>query len=67
MKRMKEPFHTLLWKASIGYADPFIHMDIEVLERYSELLREHFRNEGFQLGLEAAAEAKQILKDCGIT
>ena len=37
-KRMREPFHTLIWKASIGYNDSWSHVDPEVLEKFAELI-----------------------------
>lgn len=37
-KRMREPFHTLMWKASIGYNDSWSQIDPEVLEKFAELL-----------------------------
>ena len=36
--RMKEPFHTLMWKASIGYNDSWSQVDPEVLERFAQLI-----------------------------
>jgi hypothetical protein len=35
---MKEPFHTLIWKASIGYNDSWSQVDPEVLEKFAELI-----------------------------
>ena len=37
-KRMREPFHTLMWKASIGYNDSWSQIDPEVLEKFAELI-----------------------------
>lgn len=37
-QRMREPFHTLMWKASIGYNDGWTRVDPEVLEKFAELL-----------------------------
>lgn len=37
-ERIKEPFHTLLWKASIGYNDSWSQVDPEVLEKFAELI-----------------------------
>ena len=37
-RRMKEPFHTLIWKASIGYNDSWSQVDPEVLEKFAELI-----------------------------
>lgn len=34
--RMREPFHTLMWKASIGYNDSWSKIDPEVLEKFAE-------------------------------
>ena len=39
-RRMKEPFHTLIWKASIGYNDSWSQVDPEVLEKFAELIVE---------------------------
>jgi len=39
-KRMREPFHTLMWKASIGYNDSWSQIDPEVLEKFAELIVE---------------------------
>jgi hypothetical protein len=36
--RMREPFHTLIWKASIGYNDSWSQVDPEVLEKFAELI-----------------------------
>lgn len=36
--RMREPFHTLIWKASIGYNDSWSQVDPEVLEKFGELI-----------------------------
>lgn len=35
-KRMREPFHSLIWKASIGYNDSWSQVDPEVLEKFAE-------------------------------
>lgn len=35
---MKEPFHTLMWKASVGYNDSWSQVDPEVLEKFAELI-----------------------------
>jgi hypothetical protein len=35
---MKEPFHTIMWKASIGYNDSWSQVDQEVLEKFAELI-----------------------------
>ena len=35
---MREPFHTLIWKASIGYNDSWSQVDPEVLEKFAELI-----------------------------
>ena len=35
---MREPFHTLMWKASIGYNDSWSQIDPEVLEKFAELI-----------------------------
>ena len=37
-RRMREPFHTLIWKASIGYNDSWSQVDPEVLEKFAELI-----------------------------
>jgi hypothetical protein len=37
-KRMREPFHTLIWEASIGYNDSWSQVDPEVLEKFAELI-----------------------------
>lgn len=37
-KRMREPFHTLMWKASIGHNDSWSQVDPEVLEKFAELI-----------------------------
>ena len=37
-QRMREPFHTLMWKASIGYNDSWSQVDPEVLEKFAELI-----------------------------
>ena len=37
-ERMREPFHTLIWKASIGYNDSWSQVDPEVLQRFAELI-----------------------------
>ena len=37
-KRMREPFYTLMWKASIGYNDGWSQIDPEVLEKFAELI-----------------------------
>lgn len=39
-KRMREPFHTLMWKASIGYNDSWSQVDPEVLEKFAEMILE---------------------------
>lgn len=39
-ERMREPFHSLLWKASIGYNDSWSQVDLEVLEKFAELMVE---------------------------
>lgn len=36
--RMREPFHTLIWKASEGYNDSWSQVDPEVLEKFAELI-----------------------------
>ena len=35
---MREPFHTLIWKASVGYNDSWSRVDPEVLEKFAELI-----------------------------
>lgn len=35
-KQMREPFHTLMWKASLGYNDSWSKVDQKVLERFAE-------------------------------
>jgi hypothetical protein len=35
---MREPFHTLIWKASVGYNDSWSQVDPEVLEKFAELI-----------------------------
>ena len=37
-ERIREPFHTLIWKASIGYNDSWSQVDPEVLEKFAELI-----------------------------
>lgn len=37
-RRIREPFHTLIWKASIGYNDSWSQVDPEVLEKFAELI-----------------------------
>ena len=37
-ERMREPFHTLMWKASIGYNDSWSQVDPEVLKKFAELI-----------------------------
>lgn len=37
-ERMREPFHALMWKASIGYNDGWTRVDPEVLEKFAELI-----------------------------
>ena len=37
-ERMREPFHALMWKASIGYNDGWTRVDPEVLEKFGELI-----------------------------
>lgn len=37
-KRIREPFYSLLWKASIGYNDSWSDVDPEVLEKFAELI-----------------------------
>ena len=37
-KRMREPFHTLIWKASVGYNDNWSQVDPEVLEKFAEAI-----------------------------
>lgn len=39
-KRMREPFYTLMWKASIGYNDSCSQTDEEVLEKFAESIVE---------------------------
>lgn len=39
-KRMREPFHTLMWKVSIGYNDSWSQVDQEVLEKFAESIVE---------------------------
>ena len=39
-EQMREPFHTLMWKASIGYNDSWSQVDPEVLEKFAELIVE---------------------------
>ena len=36
--RMREPFHTLIYKASMGYNDSWSNVDQEVLEKFAELI-----------------------------
>lgn len=36
--RMREPFHTLIYKASMGYNDSWSDVDQEVLEMFAELI-----------------------------
>jgi len=43
-KRMREPFHTLMWKASIGYNDSWSQIDPEVLEKFAELIVQECAN-----------------------
>ena len=35
-KRMREPFNSLIWKASVGYNDSWSQVDPEVLEKFAE-------------------------------
>ena len=52
-ERMREPFYTLMWKASIGYNDSWSQIDPEVLEKFAELIvkecmklnHDHFNDE----------------------
>ena len=37
-ERMRDPFHALIWKASIGYNDSWSQVDPEVLEKFAELI-----------------------------
>lgn len=37
-KRMREPFHALIWKASVGYNDSWSQVNPEVLEKFAELI-----------------------------
>lgn len=37
-RRMREPFHTMIWKASVGYNDSWSQVDPEVLEKFAELI-----------------------------
>lgn len=37
-ERMREPFHMLMWKASIGYNDSWSQVDPEVLEKFAEAI-----------------------------
>lgn len=39
-ERMREPFHTLMWKASIGYNDSWSQVDPEVLQKFAESIVE---------------------------
>lgn len=36
--QIREPFYSLLWKASIGYNDSWSMVDPEVLEKFGELI-----------------------------
>jgi hypothetical protein len=42
---MREPFHTLIWKAiaSVGYNDSWSQVDPEVLEKFAELIIQECR------------------------
>lgn len=35
---MREPFHTLMWKASIGHNDSWSRVEPEVLEKFAEAI-----------------------------
>lgn len=37
-ERMREPFYTLMWKASIGYNDSWSQIDPELLEKFAEMI-----------------------------
>ena len=37
-KRIREPFYTLLWRASVGHNDSWSQVDPEVLEKFGELI-----------------------------
>ena len=47
-RRMREPFHTLMWKASIGYNDSWRQVDPEVLEKFAELIVRECANTAYQ-------------------
>jgi hypothetical protein len=47
-RRMREPFHTLMWKASIGYNDSWRQVDPEVLEKFAELIVKECANTAYQ-------------------
>ena len=62
-KRMKEPFHTIMWKASIGYNDSWSQVDPEVLEKFAELIvRECMKVSRGADGLDATHEAWYLIK-----
>ena len=42
--RMREPLHTLIWKASIGYNDSWSQVDPKVLEKFAELIIQECRH-----------------------
>ena len=37
-ERLREPFYTLMWKASTGYNDSWSQVDPEVLEKFAEMI-----------------------------
>ena len=43
-ERMREPFHTLIWKASIGHNDSWSQVDPEVLEKFAGLILQDVMN-----------------------
>lgn len=68
-RRMREPFHTLMWKASIGYNDSWSQVDPEVLEKFAELIVYDFLSEltnDDALGEARIATIKRLAEKWGV-
>ena len=71
-RRMREPFHTLMWKASIGYNDSWSQVDPEVLEKFAEsIVRECLEQVRDEVQYEydwklADAVTKRVLEHFGV-
>ncbi len=41
-----------LWEASIGYNDPFVNLNKEVLQKFADLVASHYLTEGYHDGFQ---------------